>query len=113
MYKASPAVNNAFTRKPDASSYNESPGEQNHLLESPDLHLGYHRYFIGQRDGEHVLMRCPECGPEYLAEVLDHESLGITGHDMMLAVRECPGHHEKDTIPVSDHMARKLQIVFK
>jgi hypothetical protein len=112
MYKASPVVNNALNREPGTSTYKEAPGERDRLLETPDLHLGYYRYFIGLRDGEHVLLRCPECEPEYLPEVLDHESLGITDHDIMLAVRECPGHLETDMIPVSDHMRRKLQIIF-
>jgi hypothetical protein len=112
MYKTSPAVNNALNRKPDISSYQETGGERGSLPETPDLHLGYYRYFIGLRGDDHVLLRCPECEPEYLAEVLDHESLGITDHDIMLAVRECPGHHESDAIPVSDHMSRKLQIIY-
>ena len=100
MYKASPVVSDALNRKPGTSSYKEAPGER------------YYRYFIGLRDGEHVLLRCLEREPEYPPEVLDHESLGITDHDIMLAVRECPGHHETDLIPVSDHMRRKLQIIF-
>jgi hypothetical protein len=113
MYKPSPAVNSAPYRRPDALSFQEEPDTGNHLRESPDLCLGCYRYFIRLRDGEHILMRCPESETDLLSEVLDHESLGITDHDIMVAVRECPGHFETDTLPVSDHMTRKLQILFR
>jgi len=112
MYKPSPAVNDTPTRKPDTLSFQNTPGVRDHLLEPPDLHLGGYRYFIGLRDGTPILMRCPENETDLPPEVLDHESLGITDHDIMVAVRECPGHIETDTLPVSDHMTRKLQIVF-
>ncbi|MBP1928773.1 hypothetical protein J2741_001320 [Methanolinea mesophila] len=45
--------------------------------------------------------------------MVDHELLGITEHDIMVAVRECPDHIESDAIPVSDHVNRKLQILFR
>jgi len=113
MYKPSAAVNSASNRKPGALSFQEKPGARNALQESHHLCLGSYRYFIGLRDGEHVLMRCPESEMDLLPEALDHESLGITDHDIMMAVRECPGHIETDTLPVSDHMTRKLQIIFR
>jgi len=113
MYKPSPAVNSAPNGKPGTFSFQAEPEVRSHLRESPDLCLGCYRYFIGLRGGEHILMRCLESETDYLPEVLDHESLGITEHDIMTAVRECPGHIETDRIPVSDHMTRKLQILFR
>ena len=112
MYKPNPAVNSAPDRKPGTFSFQEEAEVRNHLRESPDLCLGCYRYFIGLRGGEHILMRCPESETDFLPEALDYESLGITDHDIIVAVRECPGHIETDTLPVSDHMTRKLQILF-
>ncbi len=114
MYKSIPAFNSAPDSKPGTFSFQEEAEVPDQLRESPDLCLGCYRYFIGHRDGEPVLMRCPDNDEmNFLPEALDHESLGITDHDIMVAVRECPGHIETDILPVSDHMTRKLQILFR
>ena len=112
MNRARPDPVTAYEISP-GTSFREDSGGSDPIPETPGLQLGRYRYFIGLPNGDPVLMRCQDREPGYLAEVLDHELLGITGHDLMLAVRECPGHEGSDVIPVSDHMCRKLQILFR
>lgn len=113
MTRAGPAPGMVYEITPRTPPFQEGQEGSDQLTEPPGLQLGSYRYFIGHRNGEPVLLRCLESESRYLSEVVDHELLGITEHDIMVAVRECPDHIESDAIPVSDHVNRKLQILFR